>query len=362
MKILLLGEFSGFHTTLRDGLRVLGHGADVVGTGDGTKAIPVDWNIGSHRTGTMGMIERIAKAIHFTMTAPHADVIQLINPHVFPRGAGLNDHLIRRLRGRMPNMFLSACGDDALFVGKGIRALRYNPIDDAMRIDLGLERHPLANPDDLRWNRELAAMCDGVIPVMYEYQVAYADEPHRLASIPLPVNVDKIPALRNRIGDKLVVMHGAGRPGFKGSRHILAAFNLLEKRHPDRFEFVHVTNLPIDRYLELMKRVNVVVDQTNGYSCGMNALFALAMGKIVLGGAEPEARSLYDGGGSPVRNILPDAADIAMKLEELLDLASLFPRMGDESRQFVERHHHYLTVADRYVTAWTAARKGRGAR
>jgi hypothetical protein len=142
----------------------------------------------------------------------------------------------------------------------------------------------------------------------------------------------------------------------------LAAFDLLEKRHPDRFEFVHVTNMPIDRYLELMKRVNVVVDQTNGYSCGMNALFALAMGKVVLGGAEPEALSLYGGAGSPVRNILPDAADIATKLEELLDAGPILAQMAEEARHFVERHHHYLTVAGRYLDAWAGTGKERARR
>lgn len=353
MKILLLGEFSGFHTTLRDGLRVLGHDASVIGTGDGAKAIPVDWNIGTHRGGRTGMVERVARAVHFTATAPRADVLQLINPHVFPRGAGLNDRLIRRLRRRMPKMFLSACGDDALFIGKGVRALRYNPIDDATTLDLGLDRHPLANPDDLRWNHEVAAMSDGVIPVMYEYQMAYADEPRRLAAIPLPVNIDKVQASPNRVGDKLVVMHGAGRAGFKGSRHILKAFEMVTERHPGRFEFVHVTNLPIGQYLELMKRVNVVVDQTNGYSCGMNALFALAMGKVVLGGAEPESLSLYGGAASPVRNILPDASDIAAKLEAMLDLRPRLADMGEESRRFVEEHHHYRIIAQRYVDTWT---------
>ena len=158
MKVLLLGEYSGFHTTLRDGLRVLGHDAIVAGTGDGSKAIPVDRDIGTTWTGPLGTAARIAKAVQFTAITPKVDVLQLINPHIFPRGAGLNDALIRRLRGKVPRLFLSACGDDAFFVQEGIHALRYNPIDDATIYDLGLDRHPLTDPRELRWNEALADM------------------------------------------------------------------------------------------------------------------------------------------------------------------------------------------------------------
>lgn len=353
MKVLLLGEYSGFHTTLRDGLRMLGHDAIVAGTGDGFKAIPVDWDIGTKWGGRLGTLVRIAKAVHFAATVPRVDVLQLINPHVFPRGGGLNDALVRMLRRKMPRFFLSACGDDAFFVQKGIAELRYNPIDDATAYDLLLDRHPLSSPEDLRWNAVVANMSDGVIPVMYEYRLGYAGRSNLSPNIPLPINTDKVKSLPNQPGDKLVVMHGAGRAGFKGSRHILNAFELLEEKHPGRFEFVHVSNLPLDRYLELMARVNVVVDQTNGYSCGMNALLALAMGKVVLGGAEPEAFTLYEGVPSPVLNIRPDPMDIVEQLEPLLDLRSQLPEMGRAARCFVERYHDYKTVAARYVEVWT---------
>lgn len=353
MKVLLLGEFSGFHTTLRDGLRILGHDAIVAGTGDGSKAIPVDWDIGTTRTGLLGTGARIAKATQLVATMPKVDVLQLINPHVFPRGAGLNDVLIRLLRRKVPRLFLSACGDDAFFVQRGIRELRYNPIDDATVYDLGLDRHPLTAPQDLQWNEALAEMVDGVIPVMYEYEVGYVGRSNLRPNIPLPVNTDKVKCLSNRPGDKLVVMHGAGRAGFKGSRHILKAFEILEEKHPGCFEFIHVTNLPIGEYLELMARVNVVVDQANSYSCGMNALFALAMGKIVLGGAEPESLTLYGGASTPVRNIRPDPADIVRELTTLLDLRSQLTEMGDHNRRFIEQHHDYRTIAARYLEAWT---------
>lgn len=352
MKILLLGEFSGFHTTLRDGLLALGHDATVVGAGDGSKAIPVDWNIGTTWSGAAGTLARVAKAVHFAGAAPDVDVFQIINPHIFPLGWGLNARLLRRLRRAVPRMFLSACGDDALFVQKGIDHMRYNPIEDAVTIDLGLTSHPLSTPGELAWNVEVADLVDGVIPVMREYEMGYSGRANLRLTIPLPVNTQKVRQLPNRASDKLVVMHGAGRFGFKGTRHVLEAFRILDEKHPDRFEFLHLSNLPIAEYLEIMARVNVVVDQTNSYSCGMNALFAMAMGKVVLGGAEPESLSIYGGEQTPVRNILPDSANIVAQLEAVLEARDKLPEMGEASRAFVVKHHDYQKVASRYVEEW----------
>ena len=42
MKILLIGEYSGLHNSLKDGLQLNGHSVTLLGTGDGFKRYPVD--------------------------------------------------------------------------------------------------------------------------------------------------------------------------------------------------------------------------------------------------------------------------------------------------------------------------------
>jgi hypothetical protein len=42
MKILLVGEYSRLHNSLKEGLAALGHTATIVGTGDDFKKYPVD--------------------------------------------------------------------------------------------------------------------------------------------------------------------------------------------------------------------------------------------------------------------------------------------------------------------------------
>ena len=45
MRILLIGEYSRFHNSLKEGLEALGHEVLLVGTGDYFKRFPVDINI-----------------------------------------------------------------------------------------------------------------------------------------------------------------------------------------------------------------------------------------------------------------------------------------------------------------------------
>lgn len=354
MKIHLLGEYSGFHTTLRDGLRVLGHEAVVIGSGDGSKAIPVDWDIGASSGWGVGTMARIGKAVNFVATVPRADVLQVINPNVFPLGWGVNARLLRMLRRKAPRMFLSACGEDAVYIQRGAPGLRYSPVAETVEIDLALPAHPLSTSSSLRWNIEMSGFVDGIIPVMHEFETGYAGHPKLRPAIALPVNTASIVQQPNYFRGRLVVMHGAGRPGGKGSRYILEAFQKLEKKHPGYFEFIHVSNLPIAKYLNIMSRVNVVVDQVYSYSCGMNALFALAMGKVVLGGAEKESLYIYGGEQSPVLNILPDADDVVAKLESIMERVASLDEMGGSGRRFIERHHDYVRIAQAYLDEWVA--------
>src|SRR5690606_14799429 len=45
MRILLVGEYSRLHNSLKEGLLALGHEVTLVGTGDGFKNYPVDYSI-----------------------------------------------------------------------------------------------------------------------------------------------------------------------------------------------------------------------------------------------------------------------------------------------------------------------------
>ncbi|HLU16433.1 MAG TPA: hypothetical protein VKZ76_00105 [Edaphocola sp.] len=349
---MLIGEYSGFHQNLRDGLLELGHEAIVAGRKDGKKQISVDIDLDAVRSGILGKLERVWKSYRFSKAVNGYDVIQLINPWIFPKGLGLNEFLIRRILRHNLNVFLSACGDDAMFVMKGAQQLRYHPFKEAIQYDLKVIKHPLDSAKSLAWNEELASAVKGIVPIGYEYAVGYVSCPNLKDCIPLPINTKKIKYIDNRVNRKITIFHGLNRYGFKGTRHIEAAFEVLKRKYPNDVDFIIAGGVPLAEYLKLLERANVVVDQTNSYSCGMNAIYAMAMGKVVMGGAEPETLQAYGVDASPVINIVPDSKDIITKIESLLDSRNNLIEHGWQSRRFVEMHHNHVKVANQYLKVW----------
>jgi hypothetical protein len=190
---------------------------------------------------------------------------------------------------------------------------------------------------------------------MYEYAVAYRNRniSNVRRTIGIPINVDEIIYNENKIKNgKLVVFHGLNRYGTKGTMHVEKAFEYLRKKYPGDLELIIGDRLPFHEYLEILDRTNVVIDQTNSYSFGINALISMAKGKIVLGGAEPEANLELGYEFNPAINILPNPQSIISAIENLLDAKIKLFEIAEKSRRFVETYHDYRSIAKEYVYEW----------
>ena len=358
MRILLLGEFSALHKNLRDGLRELGHEAVVASVGDGWKRIPADIDLGSQATGWRGRLERIARPEWSLPKLTGYDVVQIINPLLFSRKGGYNSGLLRAILAGNDRAFLVGAGDDAFYWREGRQTLAYGPFDDIIRYDLKGEACPWLDPKVRAFNLWLAQRVEGILPIMYDYWVGYQAFPHRRAPLPIPVNVTGIPYQENTLhGGKLRVFHGLNREGFKGTHYVREAFAFLQQHYPHEVECSIEGGMPLPAYLEHLSKMNVVIDQTSSYSCGVNALFALALGKVVLGGAEPENHLLYGDAPMPVLNITPDAGSIVRQVEAVLAQRADLAQLGAASREFVATHHDHVRVAERYLAAWAQPKK-----
>ena len=64
MKILLIGEYSRLHNTLKEGLEALGHTAVIVATGDGFKGYNVDYSIASGVISNNKFLKKLNNIIH----------------------------------------------------------------------------------------------------------------------------------------------------------------------------------------------------------------------------------------------------------------------------------------------------------
>lgn len=355
MRILLLGEYSGLYTNLRDGLRKLGHEAVMAAGGDGWKNIVSDIRFDIDASPIVNKAVRNILPFFKLRQLSGFDVVQIINPLVLYRNFGINRTFLRFIMNNNNKIFLSAAGDDSFYAAAvDARKFRYSPLPDYLELDLRDRSFPYSEPAVIEWNKELASQVDGIIPIAYEYAEAYRNHEKVKATIPMPINLEKIKYVENPLSEKIIFYHGINRPGFKGTRHIIKAFEALRHMHARGAEFITGDSLPYMEYLEVVKKTNVIIDQTSSYSCAMNALISMAMGKVVMSGNEPESVRELNQEHSPVINILPDEKSIISEIELLLDQRLIIPELGYKSRIFVEENHNYINVAQKYLNVWNA--------
>ena len=355
MKILLVGEYSGLHLNLKAGLENLGHQVTTVGFRDGYKQIPIDIDLNTYQPFYIHVITRKFKLLNLTRTLKNFDIVQFINPFIF-NYFPFRKFIFKKLIKNNKKSFLLAAGDDAYFWKYGRTYLKYSPHEEFLKFDRKKTTFYMESEKSFRFNDFIAKRVKGVIPIMFEYEVCYKDNPKLLSTIPIPINVHEIKYKDNIVVDnKLVVFHGLNKYGFKGTKHVEEAFEYLGKKYPNDLELIIEGKLPLKEYLELMERMNVVIDQTSSYSCGVNALLALAMGKVVLGGAEPEGLKSLKIKSSPVINIEPNAKSITREIEKLLAQKNQILEMGKQSRKYIEEYHDSKKIATQYINVWNAA-------
>lgn len=354
MRVLLVGELSGFHANLKDGLTQLGVEAVVAGTGDGFKKIRIDIKLLPERNDLKGKIEKYILSFLKVRKLKDYDVVQFISPFIFTNKIIFNKIIYKKLIKYNKKAFLVATGTDAVFwqIGRK-RCTKYNSLDDYKRIDLHNSKVVFERTEALKWNIDLAERVHGIIPSQYEYSLGYKDFNNICPIIPQPINTKKILYQENNVKKKIRIFHGISRPGFKGSKYILEAFKIIKTKYPNDVDIIILKRLPYNEYIKALSITNVVVDQTNSYSYGMNALIAMSMGKIVMGGSEPEALKALGIKRSPIINIKPDPIQIAECLMNLIRKKDCITELGKRSRNFVEKTHDSQIIAKEYLKVWS---------
>jgi hypothetical protein len=128
--------------------------------------------------------------------------------------------------------------------------------------------------------------------------------------------------------------------------------NRIKDKYPDKVEIIVDGLMPLNKYLQLIKNVDIVIDQCLSYEYGMNAVYSMAMGKVVLSGNEIETQIHFQRSDIPIINILPSADDIFDKLERLIFDPNKILELSKKSRIFVEEFHDSIKVANQFIQIW----------
>ena len=376
MKILLLGEYSRLHNSLKEGLQVLGHQVTLVGTGDDFKRFPSDIDVSSvlrkrfwpnafwmtvyRFTGYNYFNKDIFK--NLMKIAPQLkdyDVVQLINEDAFGIYPLDEKRFFEKIFAQNPVVFLSACGEDTHVIQYyKEKKMRYSILTPFEEIP-GLENeaaysYKYLKPAYRQLHDFVVEKVKAIIPSDLDYAIPYKNVDKATSLIPNPVNVDKIEFKPLIIHDKINIFFGINRYSFykKGSHIVLRVLEKIQEKYPEKVKVIYAENLPYAEYIQLYNDAHILIDQLYSYDQGFNALEAMAAGKCVITGAEKEFYEYYNLDKQVAINSLPDETDLYDKLSYLIEHPDTIIETGRNARDFIEAHHHYVQVAQQYVDTW----------
>lgn len=351
MKILLLGEYSSFNMTLRNALKHLGHEVKLFCEIDKYKNINNPDFI--YFNSKLKKLNPILNSIYAYLNFKEWDIIHLIDFNIFGGlSYNLNGYMIKILKKRCKIMSLSSCGSN-YYTYKIKDKLRYNYFDENIKVDLN-GRNRFIERKFRNANKFVANIVDVIIPVNYDYALAYEKLNKNTVIVPLPIDINNVKYIPLNLisNEKIVIMHGITEIGFKGSELIINAMKRVKENYPDRVQLDIFEKVPLKDYFEKIQRAHIFIDQARSYGYGMNALYAMASGKVVLSGNEPENREYFGNYDIPVINILPEEDNIYNTLENLIFDHIKLNEISKKSRLFVEKFHEAAFISKKYLEIW----------
>lgn len=387
MKILLIGEASFLHNTLKKGLVERGHRVTTMSDGNGWHDAPRDIDLRRDgRWGKLGGLWVVWQLLRHLPQLCGNDVVQIHNYQFVPLMYRWNTLLLRFLKLTNRCVVKGCFGDDPQIFRRQAQGVpAYSDTFGSGQLQ-NADQHSdriaevVEHGAEASW-RNTTAMADALVPCLYEYWLDYNEPPYaaKLHYIPLPIeceemvrwcdgemvkcvgndtpshpNDSQLPTnLTTSQSHHLTILIGLQpkRDFMKGAMKIATFVEEVVRRHPGKVHIKYVEGVPYDEYMRLLAEADVLVDQLYSYTPSMNSLAAMARGTVVIGGGEEE---YYEFIGEdtlrPIINVRPDVPDeenIAT-IERALFTDGTLERMAQESIQFVHKYHDYRHVAEQY--------------
>ncbi|WP_417355768.1 glycosyltransferase family protein [Flavobacterium sp.] len=377
MKILLVGEYSRLHNSLKEGLTALGHEVIIVGTGDSFKKFNIDYSIYPKFFNNYWLLKKIKNLIYkvidynleetekgyrFKKLLPKLkgfDHIQLINSDAIETQPRFQIKLYKKLLQQNRQMSLLICGDDTPIIDYCLNGdLKYSILTPFLEKRATAQYYNYSLKYLTPNYRKLFNWVKGnsvcLVTSDLDYEVPMKAQGYTTHFIPNPINTDLITYNQPEITDKIIIFLGINRMSYtkKGIGFFEEALNMVRQKYKDKIEIIVTENIPYKEYIKLYDRAHILLDQVYGYDQGYNALEAMAKGKVVFTGAETEFTQHYNLTERVAVNALPDAEAIANELSFLIENPNEIKAISKRARSFIEQEHNYIKIAEKYIEAW----------
>ena len=376
MRILLIGEYSRLHNSLKEGLLKLGHEVVLVSDGDDFKNYPNDLSYDCKWSKSILFyfprrvilklfhfdIAAFERGIRFRLLLPKLkgfDVVQLINEAAINTSVSLEIKLIQKLKEQNEKLFLLSSGADAIGVQFMLdKKFKYSILTPYLEKREIRNEYPYilryVSENHLRLHHYVFENINGVIATDFDYVLPLLGHKKYIGLVPNPINTTKIAFSALEIKDKIVLFLGINRYNYikKGIRFFEEALAIIERKYSDKVEIIITENIPYEQYIELYNKAHILLDQVYAYDQGYNALEAMAKGKVVFTGAEKEFTEHYHLTERVAINALPDVNDLVNELSFLIENPQEIIEIGKRARTFIEKEHDYIKSATSYLNLW----------
>jgi glycosyltransferase involved in cell wall biosynthesis len=377
MKILLIGEYSRLHNSLKEGLVAMGQEVILLSSGDYFKKFDTDYSFHSSFLSGYWLPRKIKNVIHkltgidlekaerglrFYLLIPQLqnfDHVQLINSDAIETFPFFSRFLYKKLFKKIKNRSLLICGDETPVIDYLLKRETDYSILTPYFEDNSLEKHfeyPLkyTSKNYRKTFDWLVENCQNLIASDLDYKIPMEKMEYSIHFIPNPVNILKIDFQEQKIIDKIVVFLGINRASYikKGIPYFEKALQIIQEKYAEKITVIISENLPYKDYINLYNSSQIVLDQMYADDQGYNALEAMAKGKVVFTGAGKAFMEHYYLTEKVNINAIPDVDYLVNELSFLIENPDSIVAIGKRARAFIEREHEYINIASQYLEAW----------
>jgi glycosyltransferase involved in cell wall biosynthesis len=375
MKILLIGEYSRLHNSLKEGLQKHGHEVTILGFKDGFKDYPVDFLL--EKKCDTGLLKKF-KILLLVLTGfdissyltyrqflnkreqfKGFDVVQLINENTFFCTCHYEKKILNFLFNHNRKVFMLSTGDDYMSVTYNF-AHPENPSVIQPYLAGKIADKNFSNVLKYRTkafeklHHFIYQNIKGVIATDIDYHIPMQNHPKYLGMIPSPINLDKFPKSQFEISNKIVIFHGINRESYfkKGNDFFEKALEIISRKYGEKIEILTVENVPYAQYINLYDQAHILLDQLYGHDQGSNGLEGMAKGKVTFTNASGLFERYYKLNDKVAINGLPDVDYLVDELSKLIENPGEIKAIGERARVFIEEEHDYVKIAAKYLKTW----------
>lgn len=344
MKVLIYGEYSGYGKSLAIGFRDLGYEAVVFSpNGDGWKKIDSDIGLSSYNK-----FCRLKELFFLIPRFLKFDVVYIMNPTFFNFKL-LGPLILFLFKIKRVKIYLLCCGDDVEYIRAGESGSLDKFVFDSVKYP---SNKYFKRVEDKVVNYLCARLATKIIPTMYDYELPWklSRFSHKVTNvIPLACHVKSIDSIKKTDLTSIKIMHGINRRDVKGTDFILSALKRIEADFNNVVVYTP-EKLSQSDYLRLFSEVDISIDQCKCHSYGMNAIYAMLHGHVVLAPADVNHCISLNILSSPVISISADESVIYDAIKNLILNKEKIDDIKHESYDHARMLHSPLNVCKKLIS------------